>query len=267
MPTEVTSGYIYEQLRIRYPNTTNSKGQWATAAEVRNFTGYGNNVRSCDFLAMSCWPSKGLHLHGHEVKVSRSDWLKEIQDVSKAGAFAQYCHYWWIVAPKGLVKLDELPATWGLLHCTAKTMLRVARPATLNESAAIDWDFFASVLRAVVDQSEMKREVDKAYQKGYRSGCEDTNKRRDGNSQSDLLRFKQLAEYHDRAIKTFELKSGIRLTDWNAGNVGEIVRTLQLLSVPHHKNHIDEVCKHLDRASKAMLAIRDRVTEMEAASK
>lgn len=223
---------MYGELRRRYPNAETSRGQWVTAQEVRSFTGFGSHVRSCDFLAMSCWPSKGLHLHGHEVKTARSDWLKEIQDVSKAGAFTQYCHYWWIVAPKGIVKLEELPATWGLLHCTAKTSLRVARPATLNENATIDWDFFASVLRTAVCQSDAKKAIDAARSEGYRSGREDGLKQSKHYERTDAERYKRLAEEHERTIKRFQDASGLEIDSWDAGRVGEVVRAMQTLGIP-----------------------------------
>jgi len=32
---------------------------------------------------MDLWPSGGLEIHGHEVKVSRSDWLRELKEPEK----------------------------------------------------------------------------------------------------------------------------------------------------------------------------------------
>jgi hypothetical protein len=143
----------------------------------------------------------------------------------------------------------------------------VARPTTLNESAALDWDFFASVLRAVVDQSEMKFEIDKAYATGYREGREYAESRAKMNQRTDAERFKQEAEHYQRAIKTFEEKSGIKLTDWNAGNVGEIVKVLQEVRSPHHKRYLSGVCDQLQSAVDAMKAIYAFVVEMEGSGK
>ena len=56
-----------------------------------------------------------LPVHGFEVKVSRSDWLRELADESKADAWARYCHHWWLVAPAEVVKPGELPTGWGHL--------------------------------------------------------------------------------------------------------------------------------------------------------
>lgn len=54
-------------------------------------------------------------LHGHEVKVSRSDWLTELRDPTKADVWRRYCDRWWLVAARGVAKPDEMPAGWGLI--------------------------------------------------------------------------------------------------------------------------------------------------------
>ena len=50
---------------------------YAFFEEVRAQTGYAAGG-SADGLALSLWPSRGIELHGFEVKVSRSDWLREL---------------------------------------------------------------------------------------------------------------------------------------------------------------------------------------------
>lgn len=102
---------IYLALEDRYP-----KNAWAFFSEVRNGTGYSRAERYADGLAMSLWPSRGIDLHGIEIKVSRSDWLSELKQPEKADAICQYCDYWWVaVGDAEIVKLSELPSNWGLL--------------------------------------------------------------------------------------------------------------------------------------------------------
>lgn len=60
--------------------------------------------------------SKRHALHGFEVKVSRSDWLRELKAPSKSVAISSYCDYWWLaVSGPDIVKPGELPPEWGLL--------------------------------------------------------------------------------------------------------------------------------------------------------
>jgi hypothetical protein len=49
---------------------------WAIFYEVANATG-ANGSRYADAVAMSLYPSRGLELHGFEVKKSRWDWVRE----------------------------------------------------------------------------------------------------------------------------------------------------------------------------------------------
>jgi hypothetical protein len=63
--------------------------EWATFFEVANSTG-GGAVRSADAVAMSLYPSRGLRLHGFEIKVSRSDWLHELKQPDKSVAVQRF---------------------------------------------------------------------------------------------------------------------------------------------------------------------------------
>lgn len=63
------------------------------------------------------------YVHGFEVKVSRSDWLREHRTHEGPFAFGwksypwgRYCTHWWLVVPhKDIMRPDELPDGWGLL--------------------------------------------------------------------------------------------------------------------------------------------------------
>ena len=108
----IMSSHIKALLRNRYPIE-----EWALAFEVAPETGGG--TRRADAVAMNMWRSRGHAIHGFEFKVSRSDWLRELKEPSKADAVAQYCDYWWLVIDGDhIVKDGELPEGWGLLTVT-----------------------------------------------------------------------------------------------------------------------------------------------------
>lgn len=99
--------------------------RWVRGEHVRNgvgFYGYDEErgkcstfLRTADFIAVDTWESKGLEVHGHEVKVSRSDWLHELADPDKAEAWKRYCNRWWLVVPDAsIVRPGELPEGWGM---------------------------------------------------------------------------------------------------------------------------------------------------------
>jgi hypothetical protein len=54
---------------------------WALFGNVRNTTGSGSRQeRYADGIAVSLWPSRGLEIHGIEIKVDRQDWKRELAD-------------------------------------------------------------------------------------------------------------------------------------------------------------------------------------------
>jgi hypothetical protein len=58
----------------------------------------------------------GRGLHGHEIKVSRTDVLAELDDPTKAEPWAQYCSRWWLVlANPRLIDGLDIPDAWGVM--------------------------------------------------------------------------------------------------------------------------------------------------------
>lgn len=98
-----TTADMIEGLRKRYPQRA---GKWANVVEFENI----------DFMAVACWASLEFAVHGHEVKVSRGDWLKELKNPNKSSPTMAMCDFWWLVAPKGVAKEEELPERWGFLE-------------------------------------------------------------------------------------------------------------------------------------------------------
>lgn len=115
-PPKVTERDVLAALRNRYAILSKDfRIRYAIAEHVQSSAGFDAR-RVCDFMALDLWPSKGLELHGHEVKVSRSDWLRELREPAKAEEFRRWCDRWWLVVPDlAIVKREELPAGWGLM--------------------------------------------------------------------------------------------------------------------------------------------------------
>jgi hypothetical protein len=53
---------------------------------------------------------------GHEVKVSRSDVISELNDPTKSDPWAQYCDRWWLTIPDpALIEGLTIPTMWGIM--------------------------------------------------------------------------------------------------------------------------------------------------------
>lgn len=106
---------MIDALCRRYAFQAGNGSRYACASHVRSAAGFDAR-RTCDFMALDLWPSKGLHLIGHEIKCSRSDWLRELKDPTKAEEFTRYCDRWYVVVPDpDIVRPNELPDGWGML--------------------------------------------------------------------------------------------------------------------------------------------------------
>ena len=72
--------------------------------------------RRCDLVRIGTWASRGIGIDVHEIKVSRADWLHELDEPAKADAWWPYCSRFWVVVPPGIVDPHELPEGWGLME-------------------------------------------------------------------------------------------------------------------------------------------------------
>lgn len=120
--------------------------EWAIFFEVADATG-ARHTRFADAVAMNLWPSRGLAVHGFEIKVSRSDWKRERDNPAKAEPMVRRCDYWWIVAPADVVPVADLPDSWGMLAAT-DSGLTVAKAAPKLNPVPFDRTWVASLLRS-----------------------------------------------------------------------------------------------------------------------
>lgn len=152
---------VLNLLHQRYCQVVGNGPRYAIAEHVRSAAGFDAR-RTADCIVMDLWPSKGLAMHGHEIKVSRSDWLTELKDPDKAEAFKPYMDYWWlVVSDRAIVKDGELPADWGLLAPSASRAglgyLQVVKQAKRLHPEPIPKTMVAALLRATAKTAQRGR--------------------------------------------------------------------------------------------------------------
>lgn len=229
---------------------------FAVLTEVGDATGV-KHTRWADALVMNLWPSRGLELHGYEVKVSRSDWLKELREPSKAEAIARYCDRWWIaVGDASIAKTDELPRGWGLLVPKADG-LRVAKQASLLKPKPVTREFLAAIFRRCTEQSADVEREQKIRNDGWEQGTRDAKR--------DVAR--ELSNYADlkRAISKFEEVSGVKIRDtWRIESIGKAVETVLN---GEHKPHIWHLAQLSDAMNRIQKILEPFIPEIEALRK
>lgn len=149
-----TEAEMIALLVARYGEHYGNGMRYVGASHVRSHAGFDAR-RTADFVAMDLWPSKGLALHGHEIKVSRSDWLAELKEPEKSGEFIPYMDFWWLVISDAtFVRDGELPAGWGLMAPKGSGLL-VVKPARKNPAQPMPRTMMAAFLRAAVKTAEL----------------------------------------------------------------------------------------------------------------
>lgn len=155
MSDKVTASDVCRAIKAKY-----SGPEWRVWFEVNQGTGMQTGRRA-DAVAMNLWPSKKYQTHCFEVKVSRADFMHEMKDPAKAEAVGQFCDFFWLAVPVGLVRVDEVPASWGLVELT-KGGLRTKKQAPMREAVEFSRSFAASLLRSGEDRGE--RHIEKLVQ-------------------------------------------------------------------------------------------------------
>jgi len=155
----ITERMMFDALHRRYGFEKFGSRRYAVAEHVRSDPLPGHGVRTADFVAMDTWPSGHFELQGHEIKVSRPDWLRELADPHKAAEFTPYMHRWWVVVPDAsIVKPGELPEQWGLL-AFARGSMRAVKKAPRCAADPLPPNRLAALLRAVQKTAASRREV------------------------------------------------------------------------------------------------------------
>jgi len=155
---------VREHLRRIY-----NRPESAIMFEVTDGLGRGRRTgRLADAIAVSFWESRGLYIEGLEIKVSRSDWQRELQMPAKADAHFVRCDHWWLVTPqkKGhetpIAKIEEIPGPWGWMEITAKGEQVIRKKApTMIPPVQFEKRFAFALIRAAVkgEYERIEREV------------------------------------------------------------------------------------------------------------
>lgn len=147
----VTAGQLLERLRRHYIAPGAFPGGVFVCEIGLNGSGVGSGgkVRRCDALHVGFTSTSGRILTGHELKVSRADWLHELGQPHKAEQWASQCHAWYVVAPNcEMVRPEELPHGWGLMVINPRTTTRLDTvvKATVDDTLVPSWWAVRSLL-------------------------------------------------------------------------------------------------------------------------
>lgn len=241
---------VFNILSKRYPSS-----QYALMAEVSNAAGFDRS-RSCDFLAMGLWPSRGLDLTGFELKRHRSDWLGELKKPAKAESFFKYCDRWYLLTVFDehfghVAKPDEIPAPWGWIEIKG-SKCHVIKEAPKLEPAAMTRNFLAALLKRSSDKSdyvlrnEIKEEIERAREAG-----KDYNKYEREQAQKELRELML-------KVKDFEHEAGVDIHWRYSGDGKEFGKAIKFVK----EGGVERIKQDLFRMESTASAILKNVSNV-----
>ncbi len=203
------------------------------AFEVNEGTG-SSSGRRIDALAMHLWPSNDYKIIGFEIKVARSDWLNEMKQPEKSLAISQFCDEFYLVAPYGVLGIDELPKTWGYIQATSDRILTKIK-APKREPVSLDRPFMASFVRSLTrkysDKKLLTAQVEKAKEKLVKE-IDDRNAHR-------IKRLEEEVGELRNTISEFNKQTGLTMSKWNFGSIVHAVNALKV--VDNREKYIKDI--------------------------
>lgn len=232
--------------------------EWAVMWEVSNATGaVRGKQRYADAVMMSLWPSRGLELHGVEIKVSRSDWKREAADPSKAEAIAAYCDRWWVfVAPGVIHDVAEIPPNWGAREWDGKRWKTLQEASRNADMIPCDRRFLAALLRRG-DEAERRR-IDDEVRKSVDAARAEIDRR----VKDAVDRHTKLNAGAGEWIEKFEAETGLDIRSKWGGledpkQIGAAVKLVTDIGLDAAYAHLKYTVQSLvEGAARAAAAIR-----------
>ncbi len=181
-------------LRSRYSDGR----RYAIAEEVGLTTGYSH--RRIDMMVIDCYASNGFRLDGIEIKISKADLKRELEDPEKHVAFFDVIDYYTLACPKGIADKALIPPKWGILQVNDDLTTRyVRRPIALHDDKpkAVPRGFMASLVRSIQGRDPATQELEAQYKRGVDDERKRQDERRKYTRDRLMEKSEELEKYHE----------------------------------------------------------------------
>ena len=189
----ITAKDVLALLRERYSNA----GEWVCASEVQRTT--GRSDRRYDFVAMNCWKSNSYKIEVVEIKVSKSDLRRELEEPEKHNVMFDDIDYYSLAAPDKIIDMSIIPPKWGVYAVVDGKLVVRRKPLALHDEprTTLSRAFAASFMRAAsaqnMERTLLADEKKKSFDEGFKRGRESC-----GFSANERDEFERLREEYSR---------------------------------------------------------------------
>ena len=236
----MTSNEIKKALANKYSPPSYALFTEVAKGGVASFNGY------IDAVAFALYPSLGHTIDGFEIKVSRSDFLREFEKPDKSGGAIVNCNRWWLVAPKGVCDKNELPKDWGLLEFIGGRFYK-RKQAQMRE-VEFNLSFIAGLVRRATEGT-IPRSI-------YWDKVEDEKKEIRKEFAAEIEKAKTQLDDYVKKVREFEGASGLEvLVSWKSGKeLGEAVGIIL-----HNQLRLDYEIESLEREIENLKKINEAI--------
>jgi hypothetical protein len=245
-PKKVTAKDMEKYLAERYCDSL----QWVFLTQVRSSTGGASRI--ADAMAFNMYGSTGYEILGFEIKVSRSDWLSELKQMSKSDEIMGYCDKWFlVVSDASIVQEGELPKNWGLIVLKDGKLVQKVR-AVVKPAHPMPMYFIASILRRsgnevdrirseYIKREDVAGEIEKARKMGY----DDARGYSGRKLEDDLKKLNEM-------VKDFEKATGLDFSSWRGKEYTKSLGVYVKLAMEINENRLDYDIKNIEYAVKSL---------------
>ena len=201
--------------------------KYAYAEEVGNATGL-EQKRRLDAIVVNVYRSGGYSIEGIEVKVSRADLRRELQDSSKHNIFFDSIDYYSLAAPADVIDTDIIPPKWGLYavydYEGNQVMKTMRKPLSLHDEQqpAINRPFFACLMRALCNQAPTATAIEAAYKEGEAAAMKACESRLAHSDQAQIDKLREELRSYEELSRQLKL--------WGAGSIERGIEKYKAIS-------------------------------------
>lgn len=273
---KATEAELLQLLERKHAKQGNGgSGEFAFLTHVRNDGGFAA-TRTFDAVAVSLWPSRGYAIDVFEVKVSRSDWMRELKDPAKSEAAWEVGDRFWICATAGVVDPAELPHGWGLIEAyggkltdqgltgrrlrTVKAAEWHGAPVRESAKAQLSRGLMVAMLRRAGAVPDQETPAEHALAEAERRGREAERAQLQGIVERAQTRESELA----RAVRAFERESGVQIQPRpgirDEADLTAVARRIRAALAD--EGHADRVRQRLERMRDELLHAAEQIGQL-----
>lgn len=137
---------IAEEIEAILADKYSGRG-WALFFQYMPMTSFESTLNKIDLIAVGLW-----HQHdkiiAFEIKIARSDFLKDLKNFKKKHQFAfRISDEFFYVCPWGLIEKEEVPVDAGLMYVNQGNKIKIMKPARVRIIKQIPFQLFQGFAR------------------------------------------------------------------------------------------------------------------------